>query len=79
MAWIGVCYEGEDSGFLPSMVEKYQPWLKGDRIPRMFGENFIVIYDSNIAREFLKKIKTELKTGNIIAYTIPSILMEIRK
>ena len=79
MAWLGICYDGPDSEFLPSTIEKHKQWLKGDRIPRIFGKHFIVIYDSNTAREFVKKIKSELEQGKIVVYTIPSILMEFQR
>ena len=79
MAWLGICYEGYDEEFLSSAVARHQSWLKGERTPRMYGKNFIVIYDSNTAREFVKKIKKELHSGKMIVYTIPSVLMEIHK
>lgn len=79
MAWVGICYEGDDAEFLTSMVDKYRSWLSGDRLPRMFGKNFILIYDSNTAREFLKKIKGDLEKGKIIVYSIPAVLTEFER
>lgn len=79
MAWLGVCYEGEQNDFLPEVVREHEDWLKGDRMPRMYGSNFFVIYDSNTAREFIKKIKNKLAGGRIVVYTIPSVLMDIKK
>ncbi len=79
MAWLGICYEGTDGDFLPSILRKHEAWLAGDRMPKLFGSNFVVMYDSNTARELLKKIKTDLVTGRIVVYTIPSVLMEIKR
>lgn len=76
MAWLGICYEGEEANFLPRVVEENHEWLKNDRIPRVYGSHFVLIYDSNTAREFLKKIKSQLKTGKITVYTVPSVLTE---
>jgi hypothetical protein len=41
-------------------------WLKGDRLPRFFGDSFIVLYDSNTAREFAKKCKEASDDDNVI-------------
>jgi hypothetical protein len=79
MAWLGICYEGPDSGFLITMVEKHKSWLQGDRVPRMYGNSFMVIYDSNTARELVKKIEYDLSKGRILVYTIPSILKDVKK
>ncbi len=79
MAWLGVCYKGEQSNVLSNIIDKHKAWLKGDRMPKLYGDNFFVIYDSNTAREFIKKIKSENFSGKIIVYTIPSVLLEIEK
>jgi hypothetical protein len=55
MAYLGIGYTGEDPDFLRRQVEEHISWLKGDRLPRFFGDSFIVLYDSNTAREFAKK------------------------
>ena len=55
MAYLGIGYSGTDSTFLRQLVSKHGSWLKGDRLPRFFGDSFIVLYDSNTAREFAKK------------------------
>jgi hypothetical protein len=54
MAYLGIGYRGTDN-YLKNMVETNNSWLKGDRIPRFFGDNFLVLYDSNTAREFASK------------------------
>lgn len=55
MAYLGIGYSGEKESFLRDQVNKRIDWLKGDRLPRFFGDDFIVLYDSNTAREFAKK------------------------
>ena len=70
MAYIGIGYNGEDPRFLPTMVEKNSAWLKGDRIPRFFGDQFLLLYDSNIAREFAKKCTREAPPKTISIFTM---------
>jgi hypothetical protein len=79
MAWIGVCYEGSDTEFLSSELEKYSAWLNGDRLPRLVGKNLMIIYDSNTAQEFLKKLRKDLISGKVTVYNIPHVLMEFEK
>jgi hypothetical protein len=55
MAYLGIGYSGEKKSFLREQVNNRIDWLKGDRLPRFFGDDFIVLYDSNTAREFAKK------------------------
>ncbi len=55
MAYIGIGYSGDESDFLPEFVEQHRIWLKGDRQPKFFGKCFLILYDSNTAREFAKK------------------------
>lgn len=55
MAYLGIGYSGGKHSFLTDLVNENQDWLKGDRLPRYFGESFLVMYDSNTAREFAKK------------------------
>jgi hypothetical protein len=55
MAYIGIGYSGSDVNFLTVFVEKHRLWLQGDRQPRFFGTSFLLLYDSNTAREFAKK------------------------
>ncbi|MBD3346300.1 MAG: hypothetical protein GF401_14690 [Chitinivibrionales bacterium] len=68
MAYIGIGYSGEDSGFLRNQVDKHIQWLKGDRLPRFFGERFLVLYDSNTAREFAKKCIDAAEENSITTY-----------
>jgi hypothetical protein len=55
MAYIGIGYSGSDTDFLQNLVNENSVWLKGDRQPKFFGKCFILLYDSNTAREFAKK------------------------
>ena len=57
MAYLGIGYSGPETAFLREQVNKHIDWLKGDRLPRFYGDDFIVLYDSNTAREFAKKCK----------------------
>lgn len=57
MAYLGIGYSGQDTSFLRDLVNKHINWLKGDRLPRFFGDCFLILYDSNTAREFAKKCK----------------------
>ena len=55
MAYIGIGYSGNDSDFLQNLVNQNRIWLRGDRQPKFFGKCFLILYDSNTAREFAKK------------------------
>jgi hypothetical protein len=66
MTYLGIGYSGPDKLFLRDLVNKHIHWLKGDRLPRFFGDAFIVLYDSNTAREFAKKCKEASDDENVI-------------
>ena len=68
MAYIGIGYSGDTPDVLRNLVSQNMSWLKGDRVPRLFGEAFVVLYDSNTAREFAKKCKEAAEPGNIAVY-----------
>jgi hypothetical protein len=68
MAYIGIGYSGQDRSFLRNEVDKYLSWLQGDRRPYFFGDGFVVLYDSNTAREFAKKCEAEAGTDEIVLY-----------
>lgn len=68
MAYIGIGYSGPDSDFLKNLTEKYGSWLRGDRIPRFYGDCFMVLYDSNTAREFAKKCHNAAPENTITIY-----------
>ncbi len=68
MAYIGIGSSSDDPAFLQSMVEAHSDWLSGDRIPRFFGDRFLVLYDSNTAREFAKKCLQAAASGTITIY-----------
>ena len=68
MAYIGIGYSGERKEFLRELVSVHSAWLKGDRIPRFFGDGFVVLYDSNTAREFARKCKETAEINSIIIY-----------
>jgi hypothetical protein len=66
MAYLGIGYSGSKKRFLADLVSENSDWLKGDRVPRFFGDAFLVMYDSNTAREFAKKCR-EADDGNGVA------------
>jgi hypothetical protein len=68
MAYIGIGYSGENPGFLRDFVNKHHAWLTGDRLPHFFGDAFVVLYDSNTAREFAKKCKEAAEGDSITVY-----------
>jgi hypothetical protein len=68
MSFIGIGYKGENAYFLRNKVQKYFSWLQGDRKPHFFGDGFLVLYDSNTAREFAKKCFEEANAGEITIY-----------
>lgn len=70
MAYIGIGYSGRNNVFLRNEVDKYLSWLQGDRRPFFFGDGFLVLYDSNTAREFAKKCEDEAFAGEISVYTM---------
>lgn len=68
MAYLGLGYSGPQPAFLRDFVKEHTPWLKGDRMPRFFGDGFIVLYDSNTAREFAKKCSDAAEKNSITLY-----------
>jgi hypothetical protein len=70
MNYLGIGYSGEHGSFLRDMVARNDSWLKGDRNPRFFGDRFIVLYDSNIAREFAQLCKMNAEKDAIVLYTM---------
>ncbi len=68
MAYLGIGYNGTDRLFLRDQVNKHLSWLKGDRLPRFFGDGFIVLYDSNTAREFAKKCQLAARKDTLVIY-----------
>jgi hypothetical protein len=70
MAYIGIGYSGDHPGFLREFVLQHDAWLKGDRVPRFFGDAFIVLYDSNTAREFAKRCKEAAEPNSVTMYTM---------
>lgn len=73
MAYLGIGYTGENTEFLKQQVEKHMDWLKGDRLPRFFGNSFIVLYDSNTAREFAKKCQGAADTDTVTLFTMERV------
>jgi hypothetical protein len=55
-------------------VDKYLSWLQGDRRPYFFGDGFVVLYDSNTAREFAKKCADDAGAGHISMYPMDNPL-----
>lgn len=70
MAYIGIGYSGDRPHFLRAFAEQHDAWLKGDRMPRFFGDAFIVLYDSNTAREFAKKCRDAAEPDSLVMYTM---------
>jgi hypothetical protein len=70
MAYLGIGYAGPEASFLREQVNKQIDWLKGDRLPRFYGDDFIVLYDSNTAREFAKKCKKADRNDALHIYTM---------
>jgi len=68
MSYLGIGYNGSEQSFLRDEVNRYMDWLKSDRLPRFFGDSFIVLYDSNTAREFAKKCRMDSAQGMISIY-----------
>lgn len=68
MSYLGIGYTGQNPSFLRDEVNKYMDWLKGDRLPRFFGDSFLVLYDSNTAREFAKKCKKDAEKDVLVFY-----------
>jgi hypothetical protein len=69
MSYIGIGYSGAKKGLLTDLVRENKSWLSGDRNPRFFGDSFLVMYDSNTAREFAKKcVDADGGEGGIIVY-----------
>jgi hypothetical protein len=70
MAYLGIGFSGSDTSFLRTQVERHRDWLRGDRQPHFFGDCFVVLYDSNIAREFVKKCASETEENFITVYSM---------
>ena len=70
MAYLGIGYSGTETSFLREQVNININWLKGDRLPRFYGDDFIVLYDSNIAREFAKKCKDADSSNAVYIYSM---------
>ena len=68
MAYLGIGYSGSEPEFLREQVNRNLNWLKGDRLPRFYGESFIVLYDSNTARELAKKLIDAAEENSITIY-----------
>ena len=68
MAYIGIGYTGEEPEFLGTIVEQHSAWLKGDRQPKFFGSRFLLLYDSNTAREFARKCLDAAHQGTISVF-----------
>ena len=68
MAYIGIGYSGGQKGFLRELANRHMAWLKGDRVPRFFGDGFVVLYDSNTAREFARKCRDAAEEHSITIY-----------
>jgi hypothetical protein len=70
MAYLGIGYSGPEKTFLRDQVNSHIDWLKADRLPRFYGDDFIVLYDSNTAREFAKKCRNADSGNAVHIYTM---------
>lgn len=70
MSYIGIGYIGTDGQFLREMVDRNTAWLKGDRQPRFYGDQFIIMYDSNTAREFAHRCRESAEQNEIVVYPV---------
>jgi hypothetical protein len=68
MAYIGIGYTGDDPKFLRRLAEEHIAWLKADRMPRFFGDAFVVLYDSNTAREFVSMCRRQAPKASLCVY-----------
>ncbi|MBN1980735.1 MAG: hypothetical protein JW795_04340 [Chitinivibrionales bacterium] len=68
MAYLGIGYSGDEPNLLKNLVEQHKLWLSGDRQPKFFGTNFLVFYDSNTAREFVKKCIAATAPDTIVVF-----------
>ena len=73
MNYIGIAYTGNDNDLLKRFVDDHMQWLSGDRKPYLYGSHFIVLYDSNTTREFIKKLAND-SSGNIVVYHMEKLL-----
>ncbi len=74
MAYIGIGYTGAGEEFLSAQVHHNAAWLKGERTVRFFGPRFIVLYDSNTAREFVRICTRQAAhPGEITVYSMTAI------
>ena len=70
MSYIGISYNGTTEAFLRNQVDRYSNWLNGDRKPRFVNDSFVILYDSNTAREFVKKCTVDADKNSISVYTM---------
>jgi hypothetical protein len=68
MALLGIGYSGSKKAFLTGLAEVHSAWLRGDRHPRFFGDAFLVMHDSNTAREFAKKCREADHENAVFVY-----------
>ena len=68
MAYLGIGYTGGKKTFLADLAGENSDWLTGDRVPRFFGDAFLVMYDSNTAREFAKKCREADDEDAVVVY-----------
>ncbi len=73
MSYIGIGYKGSEKSLLEKYAKKHRDWLEGDRKPMFFGESFLVMYDSNTAREFIKMCLRDLAVSKLVVYKMDEI------
>jgi hypothetical protein len=68
VAYVGIGYTGPEPAFLKRCADEHAQWLKVDRVPRFYGDDFVVLYDSNTAREFVRKCRAAAAPGTLTVY-----------
>jgi hypothetical protein len=68
VAYIGIGYTGTDEGLLRRVAQEHIAWLRADRMPRFFGDAFVVLYDSNTAREFVRECRRRAPPNTLCVY-----------
>jgi len=70
MAYIGIGYSGKEENALTAFFDRNREWIHGERRPRFFGSNFVILFDSNTTREIVRKLHTEFGSQEISVFTI---------
>jgi len=72
MSYIGIGYKGSDQHYLRKLVLRHDAWLAADRSYSFYGDQFLVMYDSNTTRELCHIICTEVDAADVEFFTLSS-------